>query len=814
MMPESQPSTTEPAPLRGIRVIDLSATLPGAQATQFLADCGAEVVLVEPPGGSRLRRSAGWPVLARGKRSIELDLRSEEGKAALDTLLRGADVLVATGRPDSLARRGLTAEALGEKYPRLVSAVITGWGTSGPWRDLPGYEGVVMAKLGMLHAKRAMAQRQGPAFVSVPYASWGAGQTAVHGVLSALLERETSGRGQHVEADLVRGVSMIDTWQWTAELIGTRWPGAYETVDAYTQDGEPRGHMLFPLLVAPTKDGQWLQFAQVEPRLFVAMLKEFGLGYMLTDPYWKDIPRFEDQKRRSELWEIMLLKVGERTLAEWQHAFDTNPDLSAELFRFGQATLDHPQLQHDGRVITVSDPVLGPVRQPSTLIQSDGGPLVPAALAPALDADHALLESAPPAGTAAAPAAPAGLPLAGVTILELGLMFAAPFGSTQLTDLGARVIKIESLKGDTIRNVLPFPESGGARVMQGKESICLDLNTDEGRAIVHELARRVDVVLQSFRAGAAKRAAVDADTLRALNPDLVYINAPGYGTDGPYGAKPAYAPSIGAAGGFALADVPGALAAGGSLEEIKQTSRQLNQAGAVPSLQADGVSALGVASSILVGLLGKARGRALGEITATMLGTAGHALVEAVTDYADRPATPIVDPGLHGTEALYRLYQASDGWVFLSVRTDAEWAALVAELDVPALAESRFAGAEARRAHDDELIAVLAEVFAGSPAAEWERRLLAAGAPCVQVTETVPEAYVQNDPALLAEYAVDAVSPIFGEYQRQGPPIRFSRSTTVARGGCLAGDQTDEILTELGYPADRIAELRDRGIVA
>ncbi|MGW6359076.1 CaiB/BaiF CoA transferase family protein [Streptomyces sp. NPDC055092] len=810
---------TGPTPLAGLTVVDLSTTLPGAQATQFLADGGADVVQIEPPEGHPLRATAAWPALARGRRSVALDLADGGDRSLLDGLLGRADVLVTTCRPRAREKLGLTPRALSASHPRLVSAAITGWGSRGPWAELKGYEGLVMAKLGMFHAKRLVAPRPGPSFVSVPYASWGAAHSAVHGILAALIERESSGVGQHVEADLTRGVGMLDTWQWFAEMIGLRWPGAYETTDAFSPEGEPQGALLFPLLAAPTKDGAWLQFAQTEPRLFVAMLKEFGLGYMLTDPEWKGIPRFEDQERKSRLWEIMFQKVAERTLAEWQEVFRTNPDISAELFRSGPAVLDHPQLLHDERTVVVEDPERGPVRQPSTLVHADDRPLSTPRPAPRLDehrADVLRPAPAPPAPNTPAASAPAttALPLEGVTILEFGLMFAAPFGATMLTDLGARVIKVESLTGDTIRGVLPFPESGGARVMQGKESICVDLHTEDGRRIVHALARRCDVVLQSFRAGAAERAGVDAATLRALNPDLIYVNAPGYGVDGPYGRKPAYAPSVAAAAGLALTDAPDAAARITSLAEVKSSSLRLNQAAAVPTLQVDGVSALGAASAMLLALLARRRGRSLGDLTVTMLGTATHTLVEQVVDYPDRPQPPRVDPGSHGFDALYRMYEAAEGWVFLAAPAPREWQPLVETLgSPPELTDERFTTAGSRRDHDSALVEALAGIFRRRAAADWEEQLTAADIGCVRVHEEYPEMLLQTDEALAAEYTVEAVSPVFQEHRRRDPHVRFSRSSTRAKGGCMAGEHTDALLAELGYPATEIAGLRERKIV-
>jgi crotonobetainyl-CoA:carnitine CoA-transferase CaiB-like acyl-CoA transferase len=796
------------APLDGLRVVDLSTTLPGALATQFLADAGAEVIQVEAPGGSPLRALPGWPGLGRGKRSAVLDLATERDR--LDDLLAGADVLVTTMSPAALRRQRLTD--LGERFPRLVAAAITGWGPTGPWADLPGYEGLVMAKLGSFHTKRRMVTRKGPAFVSVPYASWGAAHGAVQGILAALLERERSGRGQHVDADLVRGVTTLDTWNWFTELVGVRWPGAYEVVDAFTDDGEPMGAMIYALLVAPTRDGHWLQFAQLQPRLFLAMLTELGLSDLLTDPRWKGLPALETQELRTELWELMLARASKRTLAEWEEVFARNPDISAEVYRSGPEALSHPQLLHDGRVLVVEDPDLGPVRQPSTLVHSDGRPLRELAPAPRLD-EHGAQPLSPVAPASVPPAdSPARLPLEGVTVLEFGVMFAGPYASALLADLGARVIKIESLDGDSMRTVVPFPEAGAAKAMQGKESVAVDLGTPEGREVVHALAARADVVLQSFRAGAAARAGIDRETLLALNPDLVYVNAPGYGTDGPYGTRPAYAPSVGAAVGLALTDAPDARGATGSMAEIKCTALRLNQATAVPSMQADGVAALGVASTMLLGLLARARGRALGELTTTMLAAGTHALFDRVVDYPGRPEPVTADDETLGYAATYRLYRAAEGWVFLAVPADREWAALVARPEFAALG-ARFGTAESRAEHDAELTEALAAVFAGRPAQEWEAALVPAGIGCVRVTEITPELHLQTDEALAATYCATAESPIFQEYLRLGPLTTLSRSGASLRGGCLLGEHTEQVLAELGYDEEKIQELRDHKVI-
>ena len=135
-------------------------------------------------------------------------------------------------RPAAAARLGLTAERLAARYPRLVAALITGWGSRGPWAGYKGYEALIMAKTGVLHSKRQLTPGPDPAYVSVPYASFAAAQTAVHGILAALLERESSGLGQLVEANLVSGVGALDTYNWFYEMILRRYPDAFEPLVA------------------------------------------------------------------------------------------------------------------------------------------------------------------------------------------------------------------------------------------------------------------------------------------------------------------------------------------------------------------------------------------------------------------------------------------------------------------------------------------------------------------------------------------------------------------------------------------------------
>ncbi|MEZ0351961.1 CoA transferase [Mycobacterium sp. pR1184] len=809
---QAAPGSVEP--LAGIRVVDLSTTLPGAVCTQFLADSGAEVLMLEPPGGSPLRSLRGWPALGRGKRSRVVDLRSSSGASELDEVLRDADVALTTFSPAALADLGIDSEALLARYPQLVIAHITGWGRSGPWRDLKGYEGLVLAKAGLSHAVRRMANPPRPSYVCVPYAGFAAGHIALHGILAALHERDRSGRGQIVDADLVRGVHAIDAWNWFGEMVGIRWPEAYNTVEAWTEEGTPQSPMLLALLAAPTNDGHWLQFAQVSPHLFGAMLHEFGVTELLADPKWKGFPALENPELYKEFWSILLSKVGERTLAEWQQCFYDKPDLCAELFRSGPEVFDHPQLMHEGRSVVVEDPKWGPVRQPSSLFHTHEGPLRRPSPAPRLG-DGGNIWATDPSAVEAAGDTSSTPPLTGITIVEFGEMFAAPYASSVLADLGARVIKFENIDGDNIRNLLQFPEAAGAKVMQGKESIQVDLHTDEGRAVAHRLVASADVVLQSMRAGVVDRLGIGVETLHAINPDLIYVSAPGYGVDGPFGARPAYAPSIGAAGGVALTNAPDAACITSCLEDVMYHVPRVTSAGTSPELQSDGLAALGVASTILTALVGRDRGRPINDVRTSMLATVTHALTDWVVDYANAPQPLVPRHDGNGLSALYRIYDTSEGRIFLAAPQAKEWQPLVIALqDFTDLAhEQRFSTPEGRVAGDDELARCLEAAFSKESAAFWERHLAAAGLGCVELYEGAPARLIQTDPQLAAEYAVTAVSPVFDEHLRLSPLVGLSRSEIRAPGGCLAGQHTVSVLREFGYDNETISKWQDSGVI-
>jgi crotonobetainyl-CoA:carnitine CoA-transferase CaiB-like acyl-CoA transferase len=797
--------------LGGLRVLNLSSTLGGAMVGQFFADFGADVVMVEPKGGSPLRTQAGWPVWARGSQSLEASLDDPAVKA----LALRADVLIDTFRPGVLERHGLGHEQLAKDNPRLVTTSITGFGRKGPLSKLKGYEGIVMAKVGAHDQFSALVKRPGPGFATVPNCTASAAELAISGAMVALYERETSGLGQRVETSMIQALAAHDTWNWMVSHWARKYPEAYTAAPVInTQRRVPNSWLSYGLLQGLSKDGRWMQFSQATPKLFKAFLEVTGLD----DPEWNDAWEDEDLDRREAFWERLLGAVRSKTLAEWQEAFDANPNVFAEVFRSGTELLHHPQMLHDDQIATIEVAGLGPVRQakPFVRLSKTPGQVKPP---PALNEHGAALraEAEQPAPKIEAPAeAPSGLPLAGVTIVELGSFYAAPFGITVLTDLGARVLKIEPLDGDPIRFQLAMPEIGGVKVTQGKESVAVDIGTPEGLEIVRTFLKSADLVLQSFRAGVAKRLGLDEASVREINPDVVYHEAPGFGTGGPYGHRPAYAPTIGAGSGMSRRNVGPAVPerADLSLDETKDGAIRMG-AGSLSVAHADGFASLGVACGQTLGLLARARGAGGQGVVTTMLSTMSQILSEDMVEYEGRPSAPTADSGLHGFGPLYRLYETKSGWVFLAVTTEREWASLKRAAPGMGLDDARFADAAARKASADALVQTLGAVFMTRTAAQWEAALTEADVACVEAVKGPCQDVLMAPGGLAIELGMtcEVDHPLFGEHQRLTSVMQFSRSATQAGAGAMIGQHTEKALKDYGYSDAQIAALAEKGVI-
>jgi crotonobetainyl-CoA:carnitine CoA-transferase CaiB-like acyl-CoA transferase len=617
-----------------------------------------------------------------------------------------------------------------------------------------------------------------------------------------------------VETTLVQGILAHDCWNWLIRTIVSRYPGAFAGAAPSDPDAlVPNSPLFFRLMAGLSSDGRWMQFSQTTDRLWNAYLRAAGLEWTKDDPILQNGTTDEDPEVRVAFWEAAIKAVRDKTYAEWTKAFDEEPDVWAEIFRYGTELLHHPQIVHNRSTVVIEDPEVGPVLQPGALVQMSKTPADLTRPAPTLDQHAQAIRSEHDAGPGStkvadepAPSAEKPAPLAGVTVIELGTFYAAPFGATILADLGARVIKVEQLDGDPIRHIMPFPEVGGAKVLAGKESVAVDMASQEGRRIVLELVRRADVVLQTFRAGVAERHGYTANDLLAVNPDLVYLNAPGYGIDGPCGHRPAFAPTMGAGSGLAYRNVGGPDNVPSSpdqtLLDVKRNSIRLSAA-AMSVGHADGFAALGVASALLVGLLAKKRGAPGQSMMTSMLSTMAHTLSEDMVEYENRPPFVLPNADLLGLSATYRLYEAADGWVFLAAPSEKESRALVRALDLDETLD------------DAALATTLEGLFATKPAEEWERELDAHDVTCAAVAPGPIEEVVMLGGGMGREMGIvtDTTHPVLGDYSRLTPLVRYERLGGVAGPAPLCGQQTDAVLVELGYDQEQIDRLRAEGVL-
>jgi crotonobetainyl-CoA:carnitine CoA-transferase CaiB-like acyl-CoA transferase len=792
----------------GLTVLEMSmASVPAAFAGMMLADNGAHVLKLERPGGDLLRSDipAGALVWDRGKDSMVVDLRTDAGRTHAHALALRADVVIEGFAPGVAEGWSLGAEDLTRANPALVHCSIKGFGSRGRYARIPAYEGVVAAKAG-LFGRGGFGFRSGPIFSGALFASNGAAHQALGGILAAIIARERTGRGQRVEATLFGGLTPMDyfgvmSMQHAIRTGAKQIPGGSGTT------------VISRYGVMPcTKDGRWIVFSPQLPHQAHALLRAVGLEHTLQDPRFAKASVFETPEDAQE-WEDMIWEsVREKTLAEWMPILLAEPDLPFEIALSSEEALDHPQIVERGSSIAVQDRAHGTIRQVGPVGAFEKTPSVMVTSAPAVGEHTRLLADAPkPGSDGPLPEHP----LAGITIVEFGYFYAMPYAVTMAAALGARVIKLEGLEGDPMRQAFG-PETGGAKVTEGKESVAVDLKSAEGRAIAHKLFERAHAFVLGFRPGVAERLGVDYGTVSAINPKLVYVHASAYGSGGPYAARPLYAQAAQAMAGnfhrqagFWMSPDRGD---GYSVLELQAVIAP-RQRGPVDG---DSNSAIATFSALMLGLAHQARTGEGQFIETSMIAGNLYGYADDANAYAGKPSTPVADSEQLGLHALYRLYPVQTGWVFLAAPRQREWEALTKALDRgDLLADPRFATVASRREHDDDLARDLGMAFAGKTASEWEEALVPAGVGCVEVFEGGTSAFTCTDEVLRETgLVVEVEHPLFGTVLRAGPPVSFSETPARIAPGCLLGQHTESVLRELGYSTWEIDALEAKGVVA
>jgi crotonobetainyl-CoA:carnitine CoA-transferase CaiB-like acyl-CoA transferase len=806
--------------MEGLRVVDLSTGPVGGMATMILADFGADVEKVEPPGGDRFRALAAAPLWLRGKRSVVADLDTAEGRADADALVATADVLVVSGPPSRAQGWGLDADRATVLRPDLVHCSITGWGPTGPLADVPGYDGAVAARSGRMLAFERQLRRGGPVFAALPVASHVAALGAVQGILAALVARQRGGGAQRVETSLLQGVLPFDLVELLLIEMAER--SGVQAPNILAMGGDLPTLNYHPVRA---KDGRWIQCGNLLEHLLVAFLEATDLlGEMLEDPRFIEPPAAWDEPTIEAARDLILLRVQERTADEWMDVFRANGNVAAEPYLSTADALYHPDLVANGDIVTIDDPVVGPVRTIGPIAELTATPARIGRPAPRVG-EHtaevltetrvAAARSMPGPGQPA-PAAtsvpPSGKPLDGITIVELATIIAAPLSTAMLADLGARVIRIETLEGDPYRHLI----AGGtpvAKTTAGKESICINLKSEEGRRIARDLLREADIAVFNTRPGVNERLGLVEHELRDGNPGLIWVSVTGYGRHSPSTNRPATHPCAGAVSGGAAVQAGAAVTAPcDSLADVREISRQLMRAN---EANPDPNTAVVAAAAVLMAVLARERFGVAQAVYVNMLAANMYANADDALGYAGKAPRFVCDDALFGCAATYRLYRTGDGWLFLAVGRDGEWHRAARALDRPDLADDpRFATTAARASNDAELADELAAVFAAGTAADWERRLVAARVAGVRADGASPGVFFAHDPQILAnDFTPECTHTRFGGHRRWGPIVRVNGGLGAYGPGVLAGEQTDAILAGLHRTEEQIAALRAARVV-
>ncbi len=758
--------------LEHIRVIDFGQYISGPLAGMLLADQGADVVRVDPPGGPRWETPANstWN---RGKKSITLDLKQADDAAVARSIIQSADVVVENFRPGTMERLGLGSEEMTRANPSLVYCSIPGFASDDPRAAMPAYEGVVGASSATFRPPNADSPR--PVYTAIPIASvYGAFQSVV-AIVVALNARERDGVGQRIE------VPLFDSMFQSLGRFGVR-----------VHNAPPAIPMLQELWggIFQCSDGQYVRFGGSGNQNFRQFVEAAGITSWddegLTDfdrPL--DVPQFhaEAQQRIRELflsrtaqeWEDLIAEAGSegavcRTSAEW---------------------FDHPHTRASQMMVEVDDPTYGKMLQPginARMSLTPGrvrGPAptpdqhreeILAELRPRPASEAAMHQDTMSSGFDISSAVDMSSALDGVKVLDLCIILAGPTMGRTLAEYGANVIKIDNpRRGSTVAR--------HNDINRGKRSILLDLRSEEGRDVFWKLLEDADVVAQNYRAGSLERLGLGYEAVKKRKPDIVYASLNAYGHMGPWAERPGHE-------GFAQATA-------GMTRRFGGDGMPESQPNPVNDYGTGFMGAYGVA----LALLHRQRTGEGQHIDSALAYTAMTLQSPFMQLYEGKQWNETSGQDALGTGPLHRAYQASDGWLFIGAPTSA--LSRLSRLE-------GLSGIDSLRG--DALASSLEERFQGNSVAFWVERLAAAGIGAQRVVTNVRE--LMTDPWVESHgLSITREHDELGPVTTCGPAPRLSR--TPVRPGIPApkpGSHAREILEEHGL-GSRYQTLLDSGVI-
>lgn len=531
-------------PLDGLRIIDLSTEITGPYATKMLADAGADVIKIEPPEGDPLRRwsashsefsesesGAFFKYLNTSKRGAVADLEQPAGRKLLLDLAVSADLIIESCGAGRLASLDLGWEELQKRNPVLSLVSISPWGQTGPWANRPATEWTLQAATGAT-AFRGVPER-GPLGAGGRVGEWCGAAYALNGAVAAWMSARRTGEGQHIDLSLFECLLHTLT-NYHASIFSAFHPGAL-------------AQSLETPSIEPARDGwvglctytgqQWKDFCSMIGRPELAE----GEKYFDATARMRELPFIQE------------------AMHAWtsEHTVDEIVEL-ASLLRIpcvpignGRTVLDMDHFRERG--VFIDNPA--GFKQPRAPYRMNHEPR-PLAPAPNLG-EHQKEIEAEAAKSSAAPdsASPTGegsLPFEGLRVVDLTAMWAGPTATNFLVQLGADVIKVESIQrpdGMRMMGAVPgekFYEWGPVfqGVNPGKRDVTLDLNQERGIEVLRRLIEGADVVAENFSARVMLNFGLTWEKLREWNPRLLLLRMPAFGLDGPWKDRAGWASNV------------------------------------------------------------------------------------------------------------------------------------------------------------------------------------------------------------------------------------------------------------------------------
>ena len=719
--------------LDGLRVIDFGQYMAGPLAAMMFADHGADVIRVDPPSGP-MWDTPGNAVWNRGKRRISLDLKTADGRRTAQELIGSADILVENFRPGVMDRLGLGAEESTNINDRLIYLSLPGFSADDERAGIPGWEGVVSASVGT-YSGSLMADAPKPVYTAVPIASSYAAFVGCAGVSMALVARERDGFGQRIETSLhdslyqaigIRGLKYLDR---DAPRGPVPWVGPYEC-----------------------SDGRWVFFHAAYSHFIRQFCVAAGVPQWLDEPWSKASEIQQDfalaDVARAQLTNIFLT----RTAQEWEDLINEAGPPTVRCLDSSE-WLNEPHAREAEIIIDIDDPELGPMLQPGIQVHMGGTPGEIRGPRKALDSDRddilsELSRTAPAAMTA--PGGRLSQALEGMTALDLCIILAGPTCGRTLAEFGADVIKIDN----------PSRENGillHEDINRGKRSVLLDLRREEGLEVFMELAADVDVVVQNYRMGKVGGLGVDYDAVRQINPDVVYASLNAFGEIGPWAGR---------AGWEQLAQ-----SASGMMTRYGDTE---------PTLQPFAINDYGTgingAFGVGMALYHRLRTGEGQQVFTALARTASTLQSNMLHEYEGKRWDEPAGQDATGDGPLHRLYEASDGYLFV--------------------------GAKPEQADDMPS----AEEFKSKTVAEWVSELTSKGIGASAVGSV--ENAMTEQRAISLGFSITREHEGRGRVRTNGPSVKMSRTpVTVGRPAMVPGSGALEVLGE------RTPDLSEAGVV-